>query len=557
LISAHQQTGAVLILLALILGLAATAYLLHAANATNLQAKQDEKTYKALGEAKKALIAWSASNRLHPGQMPFPDRNADGNYDGNSDCNSATSTFVYSFLIGQLPILAQTNPCISPQDGLAEDFKDADGNKLWYVVSQNLTHIYENFPVTLLHDPVINPDMVSFPQNNPDVNNYPAIQPEVRSYPWLKVLDSNGNLISDRVAAVIIAPGNAMGSQDRSAVAPSVNQYLDSFVKGSVTYSNANYLAPDQAFIMGQDSRTVGINDTRFVKPYNFNDKLVYITIDELMAALNNRAASEAASLLNQYKNKTGQFPYAAPLDARQDNHVSTALSQKGLLPIDGTDRCTCESQFKCTCSFAPITKVTFKRGSGTWAARSGACTRYTANCNCEGAGSCTAGSEYFSCDANGVCEHNVSGSNSYIYTVPDYADIQVLSGGCFVSGKQATCNDEATIQIGLDEPSWFKDNLWQDFLYYEWVSTADLQVGAKTGISAVLVATGQTIANAPFASKGSAQMRPSSLISDYLDSVENTDTDADLLSDGHPVFDATNKIKTNNFNDQIYIVSP
>lgn len=543
--SNSKQKGAALIMMAFIIGLAVIAYLLHALDPERLRLEQDKKTMQTLNEAKHALIAWSVAHSKRPGQMPFPDRNADGNYDGNSDCNSPVSTFDYNFLIGQLPILGQTNPCISPQVGISENFRDAQGNRLWYAVSRNLTHIYENTPVTLVHDPVINPDILLYPQNNPDTNNYPAIQSEVRSYPWLKVLDSNGALISDRVAAIIIAPGNAIGGQNRTAAAPNSSQFLDGFVLGGNSYSNASYLVADQAFIMGQDSRTVGVNDTRFVKPYYFNDKLVYVTIDELMLALNNRAASEASSFLNQYKAKTGQFPYAAPLNSLLNNHVSGLSSYKGLVPIDGTDLCTCQSQYKCSCSFKPISKVTFTRGSGTWASTLGACTRYSAKCNCDGLGSCTNGSEYFACDSTGNCDHNISGSNSFAFTVPDYANIQVLSGGCYISGKQAICNDAANLQIGLDVPDWFKDSLWQDFLYYQWSSANDLKVGERGNKNAILISVGPSVIN----ELGHLQNRPSLLIEDYLDSNENINNDQQ--------FDAFTKRKLINYNDQVFIVAP
>lgn len=540
-----KQNGAVLILMAFIIGLGVLAYLLHAFDPERMRLEQDKQTMQMLNKAKETLIAWSVSHPDHPGQMPFPDRNLDGNYDGYSDCNSPVSTFDYKFLLGQLPVMGQTNPCINPQDGLAEDFRDADGNRLWYAVSRNLTHIYENNPVTLLHNPVINPDIVLYPQNNPDSNNYPAIQSEVRSYPWLKVLDGNGLLVSDRVAAVIIAPGGVLGVQNRSVAAPSASQYLDSFIAGSTPYSNSNYLIPNQAFVISEDSHHIAFSDTRFVKPYNFNDKLVFITIDELMTALNNRAASEASLLLNQYKSKTGQFPFAAPLDARLDNHVSSGLSQKGLLPIDATDVCSCESQLKCTCSFNPITKVTFTRSSGTWAARSGACTRYSANCSCNGLGSCTNGSEYFTCNAAGTCDHNITGSNSFIYTVPKYADIKVTSGGCYISGKQAICNDTSNLQIGLDVPAWFKNNLWSDFLYYEWSDTSSLKIGSRNGLTASLIATGSSITN----ELGHVQTRPSTFTIDYLDSLENTNNDQQ--------FESFTKQKTSNYNDQTFVVAP
>lgn len=543
----NKQKGAALIMMAFIIGLATIAYLLHGLDPAKLRAEQDKKTMQTLNEAKQALIAWSVSNSLHPGQLPFPDRNSDGNYDGNSDCNSPVSMFVYSFLIGQLPILGQTNPCIIPQVGLAENFKDAQGNRLFYAVSRNLTHIYENFPPTLLTNPIINPDITFYPAVSPDSNNYPAIKDEVRSYPWLKVVDANGTLVSDKVAAVIIAPGNAIGVQNRAGSAPGISQYLDSFVMSGTTYSNVVYAQPDQTFAMGQDSSTVKSDDTRFVQPYYFNDKLVYITIDELMDAIGRRAAYEASSVLNQYKAKVGHYPYAALLGAVLENHMSNGTSQSGLVPVDGTDICSCASQLSCSCSFDAITQVTFTRGSGNWASRTGACTRNSANCNCVGAGSCTNGAENFTCDNAGNCSHNISGSNSFTYTVPSYANLRklVVNGCANPVAKQITCNDAGQFAIGLDVPSWFTSNLWQDFLYYNWDTSNNISLGARAGISAILINTGAAATN----ELGHVQARPSILIDDYLDSLENTNTDFK--------FESANKRKTSSYNDQSFVVAP
>ncbi|MBC7755783.1 MAG: hypothetical protein H7Z20_03905 [Bdellovibrio sp.] len=565
----QKQKGAALILMAFIIGLAVIAYLLHALDPQRLRLVQDKKTMQTLNEAKQALVAWSVSNSLHPGQLPFPDRNLDGNYDGNSDCNSPVSTFVYSFLIGQLPIFGQTNPCISPQVGLAENFKDAQGNRLFYAVSRNLTHKYENFyedaTAVISREPVINPDITKYPLLNPNYNNYPDIKVDVKSYPWLRVVDANGTLVSDKVAAVIFAPGNALGGQNRTGVAPNIGQYLDTFVMSGTIFSNAIYTQPNQAFVIGQDGSTVKSDDTRFVHPYNFNDKLVYITIDELMDAVGRRAAYEASSVLNQYKAKAGHYPYAAPLGAVLANHVSSGVMQSGLVPVDGTDICTCASQLSCSCSFDAITQVTFTRGSGTWTSRTEACTRYSANCNCVGKGSCSNGAENFTCDSAGNCSHNLSGSNSFTYTVPGYANLRklVVSGCASPVGKQITCDDAGQFAIGLDVPSWFTSNLWQDYFYYEWSSTPSLQVGGKTGVNAILIGVGQAITSPPYASKyipvapyvastgpqGRPPVNLSPSLSDYLDSVENTN--------GDNIFGATTQQKTSNYNDQTFIVSP
>ena len=528
-----KQKGVALILMAFIIGLAVIAYLFHALDPQRLRLEQDKKTMQTLNEAKQALIAWSVSHPLHPGQMPFPDRGTGGGYDGKSDCNPPNNNpLLYSFLIGQLPIYGQTNPCVSPQTGIGGNFQDAQGNRLWYAVSRNLTHKYETDPLnTNPVEPIINPSVIDSPM-----------------YAWLKVLDRNGALISDRVAAVIIAPGDPVSGQNRTVIAPA-SEFLDTFKIGAITYSNADYTKPDEDFIVGEDSRNVSSADTTFVQPYNFNDRLVYITIDELITALNNRAATEASNLLRLYKAKTGQFPYAANLGVGINSNISFPPNQKGMLPIDETDSCTCASYQSCTCSFNPITNVVFTKNTGTWATRAGACARSGNTCTCTGAGNCKRSGINFICDGVGNCTTNQTGVNLFTYTIPSYADVVPDNSGCFLSGSNAACNNAGTFAIGLKEPVWFKQNLWQDYFYYEWSSTANLQVGGKTGISALLVAAGSPVVNLPFAIKGSPQVRPSNNILDYLDSAENTD--------GNLMFDATAKQKASNYNDQAYIVAP
>ena len=503
-----KQKGATLILAAFIIALAATVYVLKAYDPAQLRLEQDKKTYLALNEAKQALISWAVSNSVNPGQMPFPDRNADGNYDGRSDCPSPVSAFSHSFLIGQLPLYGQTNPCISPQAGLGINTKDGGGNPLFYAVSRNLVHKYD----APTGNPIINPSIISSP-----------------TYPWLKVLDANGVPFSNRVAAVIIAPKDAIGSQDRTGVANIIN-YLDTFLIGSATFSNSDYDSNDEDFVINRNSMDV-------------NDKLVYVTIDELIDSLNSRASSDGANLLNQYRTKNGQFPYAANLGSALNNHDSSGVITKGMIPIDVTDTCGCASSTSCSCSFNPILNVEFKKDIGlAWTSDAGSCKRLAASCTCTGAGSCNQAAEMFSCDANGLCANNVAGS--YIYSVPIYADIYSASLGCDITGTQAVCDNAGTFEIGLKEPNWFKINLWQDYIYYEWSATNSLQLGGRVSLAAILINTGQT-------NLGQDRTLPTNntLIQNYLDSVENTD--------GNNIFEASNKHKDSNYNDQPFIVAP
>lgn len=259
--SPAQQRGAAMLLMMFIIGLAVTAYVVKSYDAAAMKARQEEKTMKALAQAKEALISWSVSHGFTPGQMPWPDRVGDGNYDGSSDC--ATTSFSTSLFIGQLPRLPATSPCLDPNTGstiysgystypgIGHEFRDGSGNRIWYAVSRNIVRNHQ-----ASSNPVINPGML--------VN---AGQPD----PWLRVVDGNGNVLSNRVAVVLIAPGPPIGNQNRVGNAD-VSQFLESAIDNNQTFIQK-------------------------ITASDFNDKLIYITIDELIGALEKRVVKEVRNL--------------------------------------------------------------------------------------------------------------------------------------------------------------------------------------------------------------------------------------------------------------------
>jgi hypothetical protein len=531
------QKGSVIVVMAFMVSLLATYAVVRMLNQNTLQIMQQEKTMQSLNEAKNALIAWAVSNRDHPGQLPFPDRNGEAipNYDGTSDCNSPTSVFQYSFLIGQLPVLGRNNPCITPQENISPQLHDAYGNRFWYAVSRNLVHKYE-LPDG---DPIINPSIISNP-----------------IYPWLRVVDRNGALISDRVAVVIIAPGNAHAGQNRAGAA-NINQYLDAVTIGGVPYSNSDYDQPDEDFILAEDMQFVSDSNTTVGRPYLFNDRLVFITIDELISALNKRVAQQAGWLLNSYRTKNGYFPNAADLSVLTfvSNQYFSGPGTQGLLPLDITDSgCTCVSDTSCSCAFNPITSVTMRRDSGTWnsAQDTGSCSSVVApsgkDCTCTGAGSCARFTTSFVCDATGDCTSTnltPSANNKFIYKLPEYADFYNPQSGCVAVGLDLECNNAGNFDIGLKEPPWFKANAWQEYMYYRWSAANDLSAGTQVGLTGIIITMGDVIT----AETGVTQARYSNNLADYLDSIENTDADTQ--------FESVLKQRTNAYNDEVFIISP
>jgi len=563
-----HQKGAVVILMAFIIGLGTAAYLLKAFNVSNLQAEQDKKTYQSLKDAKHALIAWSVSHEYTPGQMPWPDRNGDGNYDGSSDC--VTTLFQYSYLLGQLPSVPDTSPCLDHNTGLnvyaglstypslGQDFRDAQGNRLWYAVSRNLVRDY-----AASTNPIINPNIINAP-----------------TYPWLQVLDRNGNLVSDRVAAVILAPGGTLDGQNRAGAA-NASQFLDSFQIGAAIFNNRGYATPDEDFIIGDDGRNVSINDPTFVRPYNFNDKLIYITIDELMTALEKRAGEQVRSSLKTYQDTNGYYPYASQLGTSL-NFVGEGNLQNGFLPTFPSCSYTVTSAtnvaFNCTQSifdvnFTGITQVRFYLPSGSFTSSTGSCTRQSSNsrCYCTGAGSCSRVTMTFSCNETSCSAVGTGATGDFRIrggkltfssggcniTTP----LTKLANGCPNSNNRMTCNsvnglvtsyNNTDVDLGVILPLWFKTNLWQNYVYYQMTrpASATLSVGTRSA-EAMVVTVGRPIDATPFAlSKGAAQVRPScNTLNNYLDSVENTN--------GDTVYDATSTQRNPSYNDQTFTVAP
>ena len=581
-----KQKGAVLILMAFIIGLGVLAYLLQAFDPARIKLEQDEKTVQTLNEAKQALIAWSVSHPNTPGQMPWPDRkeNVNPNYDGSSDC--VNGVYQPSYLIGQLPSLPTTSPCIDPNNGLfvyaglstypglGQEFKDAQGNRLWYSVSRNLVYDYEQ-----TENPIVNPGMISS-----TIGFAPYLrQGGTKAYDWLRVLDRNANLVSDRVAAVIMAPGNPIGGQDRSGVAEP-NQFLDSFQIGAATYNNSSYTNVAEDFVMGEDSRNVSANDPTFVKPYNFNDKLVYITIDELMAAIEKRVGEEVRANLRSYAaSNTGNYPFAAVLGGvgSTRKYRCTDNMLRGALPVDNpANTCTYTSSpttVNSTCNFQDITSVAFRKSTaGNFTAASQACNFATTTCTCTGAGSCSTGTTVFSCNAAGSCSANVAGrirffgagldtsSSSAICTL---GTLSTCVSPANTISRTVTCNGPSTtVSLGYScaeslstLPAWFNANRWQDYVFYEMTRPANVAgiIVGNRATGAMVTTTGRPINTAPFSFKGSAQAKPSCDVRDYLDSQENVDVD-NLIAPFPPNrYEPTSTLRTNNYNDQTFVVGP
>jgi hypothetical protein len=545
----QRQRGIALIALMFILALVVTGVILGSLNNNTFQLARNQADSDQLLQAKMALLAYAigaSGAGQRPGDLVRPDILSDANYDGSTDSGCldttqpnglpAISSGANMRCLGRFPWKDLGLSIESPSEN------DSDGRIPWLAVSANLVD-----PTCLVS---LNSDTLSLPYNG-----YVCTGESV-PHPWLTVRDALGNVLSNRVAAVILIPGPAVGNQSRP-VSPNLGgagQYLDSVtvvdsagctaphVAG--TYTNAGL---SNEFIMANDVKQVADDDPCYQHPYQFNDKLIYITIEELMAEVEKRAAGEAKKVIL----KNGPFPDAASIGYQGQSCV--AGSPKGFLPMP---ICNCTSQM-CDCAFPGTITYTSTNNFSSPLDRGACVSGGGAVCSCTGAGSCTRTSSparSFICTNSGTCTSNATFDATHPLKFTPLAPIDttglVGTSNCS-SGSTATCSGSGTVTTATtcgslinpsNLPDWFTENGWKHFIYYQ--TGGGLTVGARSNVSSLLITTGKSITT-PI----TTQARASSNLSDYLDSAENTNGDL--------VFDAVGTKRTNSYNDQMFIVAP
>jgi hypothetical protein len=180
-----KQRGATLIIFAVIVSLIVLTLIFKHLNGKQLEALRNDKTAKALFEAKTALLGWSVLRGITgqpgmPGQMPCPeDTTLIGTLNEGSalaNCNSALP------VVGRLPWRTLR----------LGDLRDGNGDKLWYALSSG----FRNAPI-----------------NSATVGQI------------------NVNGIPNAAVAIIFSPGMVLAGQDRltpTAISPPlVTDYLD------------------------------------------------------------------------------------------------------------------------------------------------------------------------------------------------------------------------------------------------------------------------------------------------------------------------------------------
>ena len=287
----HDQSGVALLSFVLLLSLATTAVIITALDVGQWEWRRGEVSYRALNEAKLALLGYAVQNATKPGTFPCPDTNNDGATDGSSTCNA---------YIGWLPWKKLALPPLI----------DGAGQCLWYAITPNF------------RETIIVASRISKPIN-------------LTSTGSLKIVGSNNVVLADGVIAVIFAPNRALLGQQRGNTAnagcPGDNDvstamnYLDS--SGGINNATGNASLENYTFKVSSPNES-------------FNDQLLYIKPSELYPLLRQRIVKEiignkdvAQGLFREYKTSNH---YPCPATAT-DYKAATSCSNGtlGLVPVN------------------------------------------------------------------------------------------------------------------------------------------------------------------------------------------------------------------------------
>lgn len=247
-----RESGLALIALVALVAMMAAYYIIGSLNRTSSEvvAERNRSNRDVLQEAKAALIAyaaseaqWSGSVNDQPGSLPCPSTDTSG--------NAGTTCTTNATRIGRLP----WNKIGASQ------LRDASGELLWYGLSANFRKASGTN--------VINSDTqgtITVTGTNPATN----------------------------IVAVIIAPGQALGNQSRTASGVASNTYTD-FLEGVTTTGS------ELTF------NTAASSDT-------FNDQIITVTQAEIMELVEQTAFAhfqqDIKPSIQAYYTEWGRLPY-------------------------------------------------------------------------------------------------------------------------------------------------------------------------------------------------------------------------------------------------------
>ena len=275
----RHQRGQVIILTLLLVILGAGFLVYSLAGPRAIAAQKATETDAAFGEVKRALIGYAASpppnptNTERPGELPCPDMNNDGYGDGSCVAGA----------IGRVPWKTLGIP--EPRDG--------NGETLWYALA----------------GPFRNKNMSSAPINSNTLGNLSVY------------VGSSATVLTSQAVAVLLAPGPAIGTQNRSASTAACSTTGTTIARNLCA---ANYLESAGG---GNNAQTGG----PFIQAPSsatFNDRALAITNADLMPLVEQRVAREMMALLEAYFNAIGVYPWADLSDGNSNGSSGNAFNR-------------------------------------------------------------------------------------------------------------------------------------------------------------------------------------------------------------------------------------
>lgn len=355
LATSKQQRGVVLLVILLVTITFGGYFGVRALNAAVARSGIDEhEGENILAQSKAALLAWSATTdenlpsltptvappygvrAFRPGTLPYPDL-ATGAADaipsdGYSDRGCARTTWIGTGILRPvsnttvLTLLQRTTlRCFGRLPlktiGLAhlanDDPADSTGRWPWYIVSANLVAINDFCPVRL-DSTITTGGLPAGTTQCGDINS-PTVP-----FPWITILDPFGQTVSTRGAAVILLPGpvttrqpgNVRQTRSATALPSAFLDTVDNVLCPAGRCDNGSLnQSPGMTFIQCVSPSTTA-GDIRFPANYACNDRLSYITIDELFSFVARRIERDFVRCLTEYKNNNlGNYPWAGQPD--------------------------------------------------------------------------------------------------------------------------------------------------------------------------------------------------------------------------------------------------
>ena len=221
-----------------------------------------EHNQRVLQEAKQALLQFAynypVTNQRGPGRLPCPDLDNDGIPETPFGCSSS---------VGRLP---WKQPNLNLHDML-----DADGERLWYAVSNNFsTQDASNL--------------------NSDTHGTITLVDQAMKL----IYDGEDTAAKSGIAAVIIAPGAELPGQNRVADANDAANYLDSFGGyNNAVFNNGESDTSDDGFILGPVFDPVqNINAV--------NDRFILVTAAEVLEVAEKAVLQAYRNAIEDYQRK-------------------------------------------------------------------------------------------------------------------------------------------------------------------------------------------------------------------------------------------------------------